>query len=198
MKKLSAIFRIFCLVISIAASTGCRPDPEAEGQALAAQINAQSLFEVTMQNHLRAYAHIPGGPQVVLEKYAGMCSKYGIKLDTPFQQMLKQGYPELETTVQHQQLSQNADPTAKSEMLYLITFKVNATSPKGRTYLLVLQFTVFSCDEGVSVMKIGGYDELNGHKTVFRNTEQILMRIAGVRKGVNAMLKHFDETEEKK
>ena len=198
MKIFTEVFRLIWMVTVIVLFTGCRQNPEAEGRAIAAQINAKSLFEVTMQNQLQAYAHIPGGARVALEQYAEMCTKYGFDPDTSFQEILKQGYPELETIIQHETLSENANPTAKNETLYLITFKVNATSPKGYKYLLILQFTAFSCAEGVAVIKVGGYDELDGKRTVLNNTESILLRIASVRKGVDGLMKHFDDTLEKK
>ena len=198
MKIFTEVFRLIWMVTVIVLFAGCRQNPEAEGRAIAAQINAKSLFEVTMQNQLQAYAHIPGGARVALEQYAEMCTKYGFDPDTPFQEILKQGYPELETIIQHETLSENANPTAKNETLYLITFKVNAISPKGYKYLLILQFTAFSCAEGVAVLKVGGYEELDGKRTVLNNTESILLRIASVRKGIDGLMKHFDDTLEKK
>lgn len=198
MKFFSGAFRLFLWATTVMLLAGCRPSPDAEGKAIAAQINAKSLFEVTMQNQLQAYAHIPGGARVALEQYAEMCTKYGFDPDTSFQDILKQGYPELETIIQHETLSENANPTAKNETLYLITFKVNATSPKGYKYLLILQFTAFSCAEGVAVLKVGGYEELDGKRTVLNNTESILLRIASVRKGIDGLMKHFDDTLEKK
>ena len=198
MKFFSGAFRLFLWATTVMLLAGCRPSPDAEGKAIAAQINAKSLFEVTMQNQLQAYAHIPGGARVALEQYAEMCTKYGFDPDTSFRDILKQGYPELETIIQHETLSENANPTAKNETLYLITFKVNATSPKGYKYLLILQFTAFSCAEGVAVLKVGGYEELDGKRTVLNNTESILLRIASVRKGIDGLMKHFDDTLEKK
>ena len=198
MKLFLETFRLLRLVTVIVLFTGCRQNPEAEGRAIAAQINAKSLFEVTMQNQLQAYAHIPGGARVALEQYAAMCTKYGFAPDTSFQEALKQGYPELETIIQHETLSENANPTAKNETLYLITFKVNATSPQGHKYLLILQFTAFSCAEGVAVLKVGGCDELDGKRTILNDTESILIRIASVRKGIDGLMKHFDDTLEKK
>ena len=62
----------------------------------------------------------------------------------------------------------------------------------------MLQFTAFSCAEGVAVLKVGGYEELDGKRTVLNNTESILLRIASVRKGIDGLMKHFDDTLEKK
>ena len=193
MKFFSGAFRLFLWATTVMLLAGCRPSPDAEGKAIAAQINAKSLFELTMQKQLQAYAHIPGGARLALEQYAEMCSKYGFAPDTPFQKMLKDGFPALETTIQHETLSENADPTAKNSTLYLITYKVNAKSPQGHTYLLEMQFTAFSCAEGVAVIKVGGYDELDGRRTILRGTPDILRRITAVTKGVDGMMKHFDK-----
>jgi len=171
--------------------TGCRQDPESAKREIAAKINAASLYELAVKDKLQAYAHIPGMSQSLAAEYEEFCHKYRLPLEESFEKLLKQGFPALETTVQQETFKKGASSFEKNDILYLVTFKVDAKSEKGISYVAVLRFTVYSSPEGVGVIDAGGFDELNGVKTVLRDPYAVMLRVAGISRGVDKMLKFF-------
>lgn len=198
MKKIIRFSSFLCLVLTVFLLTGCRQDPESMKKKIASSINAASLYELTMKNQLEATAHIPGMSQTLAAQYEDFCKKYSLPLEEPFEKLLKKGFPGLVTTVQHEVLAQGENPFEKDEVLYLVTYKVDAKNDKGVSYVAVLQFTVYSSPEGVMVMKAGGFDEINGAKTILRTPESVMLRVAGISRGVDAMLDHVAQQLNKK
>ncbi len=177
--------------------TGCRQDPESAKREIAAKINAASLYELAMKDKLQAYAHIPGMSQSLAAEYEEFCRDYRLPLEESFEKLMKKGFPALETTVQQETLKQGVNSFEKDDILYLVTFKADAKSEKGISYIAVLQFVVYASPEGVGVIKAGGYDQLNGVKTPLKSPYSVMLRVVGISRGMDKLLELFAKQQDK-
>ena len=164
---------------------GCGGSPEAVGKAMSRKLTAAQLFEVTMQDALAA---APNVGSYHAQRYEEFCRKQGVPLDEPILDLLKKGFSDVQTTVTHKVIQESMDPTRRNEVVYKIEYRIDASKRTPVSYLAVLEFIVYASPRGTGVVKAGGFDELNGNRTVFNNPAQVIVRIGAISRGVDKML----------
>lgn len=180
--------RTICFAAVMAILTvlcGCGRSPEAEGKAMSERLAAAQLFEVTMQEALAA---APNVGSLHAQRYEQFCKKYGVPLDEPILDLLKKGFPDVQTTVTHKVLKESMDPTVRNDVIYRIEYKIDAGNRTPVAYSAVFEFIVCATPQGTAVVKAGGFDELNGKRTVFTEPAQVIVRIGVISRGLDKFL----------
>ena len=174
---------------------GCGRSPEAEGKAMSEKLTAAQLFEVTMQDALMA---APNVGSLHAQRYEQFCEKHGVPLNEPILDLLKKGFPEVQTTVSFKVLQQSMDPTKRDDVVYRIEYRLDATNRTPVSYLAVFEFIIAATPKGTGVVQVGGFDELNGKRTVFNDPAQVIVRIGAISRGMDKLLAFFAAEEAKK
>ena len=172
----TAILTVFC---------GCGRSPEAEGKAMSEKLTAAQLFEVTMQDALAA---TPNVGSLHAQRYEQFCRKCGVSLDEPILDLLKKGFSDVQTTVTHKVVKESIDPTVRNDVIYRIEYKIDAGNRTPVDYLAVFEFIIYATPQGTAVVKVGGFDEINGKRTVFTEPAQVIVRIGAISRGLDKFL----------
>ena len=173
-----------CIAI-MAALCGCGRSPEAEGKAMSEKLTAAQLFEVTMQNALMA---APNVGSLHAQRYEQFCQENGVPLNKPILDLLKKGFPEVQTTVSHKILRQSMNPTRRDDIVYRIDYRLDASNRSPVSYLAVFEFIIAATPQGTGVIQVGGFDEINGVRTVFTKPAQVIVRIGLISRGMDNFL----------
>lgn len=173
-----------CIAI-MAALCGCGRSPEAEGKAMSEKLTAAQLFEVTMQDALMS---APNVGSLHAQRYEQFCRENGVSLNEPILDLLKKGFPEVQTTVSYKVLRQSMDPTKQDDVVYRIEYRLDASNRTPVSYLAVFEFIIAATPKGTGVIQIGGFDEINGNRTVFIKPEQVIVRVGLISRGMDNFL----------
>ena len=169
----------------LAVCCGCGRSPEAEGKAMSEKLSAAQLFELTMQNALMA---APNVGSLHAQRYEQFCREHDVPLEEPFLDLLKKGFPKVQTSVMHKVLRQSMDPTRRDDVVYRIEDRLDASDRTPVSYLVVFEFVIAATPQGTGVVQAGGFEELNGKRNVFNEPAQVIARIGLISRGMDKLL----------
>ena len=192
--------KIICLLYAVFTVflCGCGNDYETQGEAIAAKLTAAQMVDIATYNKVSSQRYAPGLAEMYAIEFENFCIQSGVPMDKPILELLKNGFPNVETKVEHKVIAESNNPFVKSDVVYSIVYKIDATDNPDVPYLLEITFMVYETPEGTAVIQLGGYEELNGKRSMFSTPEQVIRRVGSVSKGVNDMLKFFSVRLKKK